>query len=103
MRMMRIASTPMAKKAAAALVFAAAYAAFAPSAGATEPYSLFVDGWPAENPKSESASPGCDIATATVASASVANALEARSRTSAVAAGTSLKSFPPGGCFIIVR
>ena len=103
MRMMRIASMFMAKKAAAVLILAAASAAFVPSAGSAEPYSLFVDGWPAENQKSESASPGCDLATATVASASGANALEARSRTSAVAAGTSLKSFPPEGCFIIVR
>ena len=56
MRMMRIASMSMAKKAAAVLILAAASAAFVPSAGSAEPYSLFVDGWPAENQKSESAS-----------------------------------------------
>lgn len=103
MRIMNIASTHQcsrAKRAAAVLVLVAASAAFAPFAGAD---SMFVDGWPVENPKSESASLGCDLATATVASATDANMLEARSCTSAVTAGTSLKSFPPDGCFIIVR
>ena len=97
---MRIASTPIVKKTSAALILAAAFAA---SAGAEEPYRLFVEGWPAENPKSEAESAGCDLSTATVASAAVADVLEARSRTSAVADGTNLKSFPPEGCFIIFR
>ena len=101
MRKMIIASMPM-TKAVAVLIFAVTYAAFAPSVGAEDTYSLFVDGWPAENPKSESASVGCDLVTAMVPSATDANVLEARSCTSAIAAGTRLKSFPPDGIIIIL-
>ena len=80
----------------AALVLAA-------SASADDTYTLFVSGWPAENPCQEAASAGSGLETGTCAASAPASPLEARFRTWGESTGRNLNTAAPVGLHFILR
>ena len=80
----------------------AALALAAPVRG-DDAYTLFVSGWPAENPRQEAASAGSDLETGAYTASASERPLEARFRTWSESGGRNLNTTAPVGFHFILR
>ena len=77
--------------------------ALAASVRADDAYTLFVSGWPAENPRQEAASAGSGLETGAYTASASERPLEARFRTWSESGGRNLNTTAPVGFHFILR
>lgn len=78
-------------------------AALAASVQADDVYTLFVSGWPAENPRQEAVSAGSGLETGAYTASASERPLEARFRTWGESGGRNLNTTAPVGFHFILR